>query len=74
MDFSKNPPDGIGQSLNVTYELRSLKEKKSFWINDQLCFYAKKSFFSEKCPKIDVRAFFEQIPVTHYCPKMENLR
>ena len=58
MDLSKNPPDGIGQCLNTTYELRSQKEKSAFLLKDQLCFYAKNLFFSQNKPWICVFLFF----------------
>ena len=58
MDFSKNPPEGIGQCLNAPYELRSLNEKSVFLLEDQLCFYAKNWFFSQKSSKFEFFLFF----------------
>ena len=73
MDLSKNPPDGIGQCLNATYELRSQNEKSVFLLEDQLCFYAKNWFFSQKSPKFEFFSFFEQIRVMRYCPKWPGI-
>ena len=46
--FSKNPPEGSGQSLNVTYEMRSLEEKSWVLLEDQLSFYSKNSLTQTK--------------------------
>ena len=65
-------PFSQGHASKCVMQLKVIKGKKSFWIDDRVCFYAKKSFSSEKCPKIDIQDFFEQIPVMQYSPKMEN--
>ena len=62
--FSKNPPEGSGQSLNVTFEMRSLDEKSWVLLEDQLSFYSKNSFSTQKKLEIWVFLFFEQIRVT----------
>ena len=53
----------------LLHELKSV-----FWLEDQLCFYAKNSLSSEKSPKSAIISFSEQIPVTRYCPKRQNVQ
>ena len=72
--FPKKPPEGLEGSSNARLELHLLNKKSVFWLEDQLCFYAKNSLSSEKSPKSAIISFSEQIPVTRYCPKRQNVQ
>ena len=58
--FSKNPPEGSGQSLNVTYRVRSLNEKVGFCKKINLAFIQKIHSLVKKAQNLGFSLFLNR--------------